>query len=310
MFNNLEILDSIRLNFSPTGLTIMNITLALIMFGIALDMKPKSFKKIFTNPKPAITGIISQFILMPALTFLLVLILNPTPAIAFGMILVAACPGGNLSNFFSSLSKSNVTLSVSLTAFADIGAIVLTPFNFWFWGFLYIKTSPLLRPIEINPLDMFYTVVVLLGIPLLLGMLFANKFPLATKKIIKPIRIFSIVAFMGFIAAAFSSNFEYFLKYIPPIFFIVLIHNVLAFSTGLGFSTVMKLSKINRRTIALETAIQNSGLGLILIFNPKIFPPDLLMGGMAFIAAWWGIWHIISGLLISLYWRKHSLVEA
>jgi len=309
MFNNLEVLDSIRLNFNQFGLTIMNITLALIMFGIALDMKPESFKRIIAKPKSAITGILSQFVLMPALTFLLVLILNPTPAIAFGMILVAACPGGNLSNFFSSLSRSNVTLSVSLTAFADLGAILLTPFNFWFWGFLYIKTSPLLRPIEINPLDMFYTVVVLLGLPLFLGMLFAKKFPNIAKKVSKPMRIFSIVAFLGFIAAAFSSNFEYFLKYIPPIFVIVLIHNSLAFGTGFGFSSLMKLSKIDRRTIAIETSIQNSGLGLILIFNPSIFPPDLKMGGMAFIAAWWGIWHIISGLLISLYWRKKPIPQ-
>ena len=309
MFNNLEVLDSIRLNFSELGLTIMNITLALIMFGIALDMKLESFKKIIKNPKPVLTGILSQFVLLPALTLLLILILNPSSAVAFGMILVAACPGGNLSNFFSSLSKSNVTLSVSLTAFSDVGAIFLTPLNFLFWGSLYIKSSPLLRPIEIDPLDMFYTVTVLLGIPLTLGMLFAKKFPASAKKISKPMRIFSIVAFFGFIAAAFSSNIEFFLKYIPPIFVIVLIHNALAFGTGFGFSTIMKLSKIDRRTISIETSIQNSGLGLVLIFNPNIFPPDLLMGGMAFIAAWWGIWHIISGLLISYYWRKRKLPE-
>ena len=156
---------------------------------------------------------------------------------------------------------------------------------------------------------MFYTVTVLLGIPLTLGMLFAKKFPASAKKISKPMRIFSIVAFFGFIAAAFSSNIEFFLKYIPPIFVIVLIHNALAFGTGFGFSTIMKLSKIDRRTISIETSIQNSGLGLVLIFNPNIFPPDLLMGGMAFIAAWWGIWHIISGLLISYYWRKRKLPE-
>ena len=58
------------------------------------------------------------------------------------------------------------------------------------------------------------------------------------------------------------------------------------------------------KTISIETGIQNSGLGLVLIFNPKIFPPELELGGMAIIAAWWGIWHIFSGLTMAGIWTK------
>jgi len=304
MFKSLDVLDNLVLNFSAGGLTFMNITLAFVMFGIALDLKLEDFKRILHNPKSAITGIISQFILLPGFTLLLVLVIKPTPAIAFGMILVAACPGGNISNFISSLSKVNTALSISLTAFATLLAIVLTPFNFAFWGKLYINSSPLLRPIEIDPVQMLKTVFILLGLPLVAGILFARKFPGATKKIIKPFRIFSIFVFLAFIAFAFSANLDYFIKYIPLIFVLVLIHNSLALGTGFGASTIMKLPRIDRRTISIETGIQNSGLALILIFNPKIFPPDLHMGGMAFIAAWWGIWHLISGLLIATVWRK------
>jgi len=309
MFDKLEILDSIRLNFSPTGLFIMNLAIAFIMFGIALDLNYKQFKEVIAQPKSLITGFISQFVLLPAVTFLLVKLINPSPAVALGMILVAACPGGLVSNFLSSLAKANVALSISLTALATMAAIILTPANFALWGSLYIKSSPLLRPLEIDPLQMFLTVFIVMGIPITLGILFNRFFPGMAKKIIKPIRIFSFLAFIGFIVMAFANNFDHFLNYIPPIFVIVLIHNGLGLFTGWSFAKIMKRPLKDIRSISLETGVQNSALGLILIFNPKIFPPDLDLGGMAFIAAWWGIWHIISGLVLAGFWSQKPVIQ-
>lgn len=304
--NSLEVLDKIHLNFSQGGLLFMNITLAFIMFGVALEIDLKNFKQIITKPKSLITGVISQFFLLPLLTFMLVLILEPTPAVALGMILVASCPGGNISNFISSMAKANIALSVSMTAVATLGAIFMTPINFAFWGGLYAKSHPLLRPIEIDPIQMFQTVFIILGVPLIIGILFAKKFPELTHKIKKPIKILSILIFAGYVFAALSNNFSYFLKYIHLIAFIVLIHNALALLTGFTFSTILKIPRRDRRSISIETGIQNSGLGLVLIFNPKLFPPELELGGMAFIAAWWGIWHIIAGMGIASLWSRKN----
>lgn len=306
---SLKVLDSITLNFSQGGLLFMNITLAFIMFGVALEIDLESFKKIINKPKSAIVGVISQFFLLPIVTFLFVTILQPSPAVALGMILVAACPGGNISNFISSLGKGNIALSVSLTAIATLAAIFMTPFNFAFWGKLYAKSHPLLRPIEIDPIQMFQTVFILLGIPLIFGMIFSRKFPETTKKILKPIKIFSILIFMGFVVVALASNFSYFLRYIHLIVIIVFIQNGLGLLSGYYFSKVLKLPEVDQRTISIETGIQNSGLALVLIFNPKIFPSDLQLGGMAFIAAWWGIWHIISGLGLAYYWHKRPPIN-
>lgn len=310
MFYDLTLLDSVRLNFSTTGLDIMNITLAFIMFGIALDLKFDQFRKVFQAPKSLLVGFSSQFLLLPALTFLLVLLIKPSPAVAFGMILVAACPGGNISNFMSHNAKANTALSITLTAIATIAALIMTPLNFKIWGNLYIHSSPLLVPLEIDTWQMFKTIFILLGIPLILGLLFARYFPKITSKIVKPFRIFSFVAFLGFVVAAFSSNFDHFLNYIPPIFLIVLLHNTLALLTGYSIATLFKRPRADVRAITIETGIQNSGLGLILIFNPKIFPPELELGGMAFIAAWWGIWHILSGLVISSIMARKKLPVA
>jgi BASS family bile acid:Na+ symporter len=302
----MDILDWIRLNFSKGGLLFMNITLAFIMFGVALGIKTSHFKNVVVKPKSAIIGIISQFVALPALTYLLVLIINPTPSVALGMILVAACPGGNISNFMSSLAKANVELSISLTAFATLSAIFLTPLNFALWGSLYSGTANLLVPIEIDAWEMMKTVFILLGIPIVVGVWFANQFPTITQKITKPIKIISFVAFIGFIVAAFASNFKFFLSYIHFIILIVLVHNFLALATGFSIASLFGLPKADRRTITIETGIQNSGLGLVLIFNPNLFNG---LGGMAFIAAWWGIWHIISGLVVSSFWSRKKMQE-
>lgn len=306
--DSLEMLDNIRLNFNPEGLFFLNITLAFVMFGVALELKTEKFKKVFTNPKSAIIGIVAQFLLLPLLTLGLVLLINPSPSIALGMILVAACPGGNISNFMTALAKGNTELSVSLTAVADFSAVIMTPLNFAFWGGIYAaiysKGAGLIIPIEIDPVEMSKTMFVLLGIPLTIGMLFSYKFPKTTSKIVKPIKIASIVIFAGYIIIALTLNWEYFLKYVHLIFLIVFIHNALALMTGFSIASLFKRNKNDVRTITIETGIQNSGLALVLIFNPNLFNG---IGGMASIAALWGVWHIISGLGIATIMSKKPI---
>ncbi len=314
MYESLLQLDPIRINFSGAGMHIINIILSFVMFGVALGIKPKEFKALLKAPKSAIVGLTSQVIALPFMTFLLVIALNHyiTPTVAMGMILVAACPGGNISNFMSSYSKANTELSISLTASTTLMATLSTPFNFALWGGLYMKyisshtVNGLLQPLQIDNLQMFQTVFILLGIPLILGILFAKYFPKITEKLKKPIQYLSIIFFVGMVVIAFTNNLQLFLKYIYYIFILVFIHNFLAFLTGYLMGTTFKVPDIDRRTITIETGIQNSGLGLVLLFNPKIFPHDMALGGMLFITAWWGIWHIISGLFLSIYWSNHE----
>lgn len=315
MLESLQALDAVDLRFSEDSLFLLNIILAFIMFGVALGIKMDHFRKLLYNPKSAFLGFFSQFFMLPALTFLVTILLRNyiTPTVALGMILVASCPGGNISNFISSLARANTALSVSLTAIATLSAIFMTPFNFAFWGGLFTKVyqssvSPeLLQPLEIDPIQMFKTVFILLGIPLVIGMWVNHKFPKVTAKIIKPMQILSIVLFMGIVVVMFSKNADYFLAHIAWIFLLVLIHNFVALSSGFGLASIFRRSQADRRTISIETGIQNSGLGLILLFNPKIFPPELEIGGMAIITAWWGIWHILAGLGIAFVWSKRKL---
>jgi len=316
MYEALQQLDPIRINFSASGMHIINIILGFIMFGVALGIKTKHFTELIKEPKPYLVGLFGHMFALPFMTFLLVMAMSNfiTPTIAMGMFLVAACPGGNISNFMTSYAKGNTELSIGLSASTTLLATLSTPFNFALYGGLYLryistKGGHLLQPLQIDNVQMFETVFILLGIPLILGVLFAKFLPKITEKLKKPIQYISIVFFVGLVVMAFANNWQLFLKYIYVIFFIVLVHNLLAFLTGYFLGSVFNVSNQNRRTITIEMGIQNSGLGLVLLFNPKIFPPEMAVGGMLFITAWWGIWHIISGLSLSTYWSKKPVLS-
>ncbi|MEZ4940319.1 MAG: bile acid:sodium symporter family protein [Saprospiraceae bacterium] len=315
MLEALMQIDQVRLNFSADNKLLLNLTIAFIMFGVALELKPEDFKRLFSHPKPVLVGIGSQFLAMPLLTFLLAVSLKNhiTPTVGLGMILVAACPGGNISNFISALARGNIALSVSLTAFSSLGGLLLTPLNFAFWGNLFMKiyasgnAGVLIRPITLDPVDVLSTIFLILGIPLILGILFNAKAPGMAVKILVPIKRISILVFTVMIVLIFTKNYSFFLQYIKYIFLIVLLHNALALAVGYFAARSFRLQPQDCKTISIETGIQNSGLALALLFNPGIFPADLPIGGMTFIAAWWGVWHIVAGLGIAGYWSGFSL---
>jgi BASS family bile acid:Na+ symporter len=284
-------IDEITLNFSPSSLMLLNAILAIVMFSIAIDLKPDDFKRLGRNPRPVVTGLLSQFLVLPVLTFGLVLLTRPQPSIALGLILVAACPGGNISNFITHRAGGNAALSVSMTAVATVGAIFVTPLNIAFWGGLYGPTRAILRETAVDPVQIAITVTLMLILPLCLGVLLNLKRPDLTARLRRPLQILSFLIFVAFILLALMANWSFFLGYAGAVAALVVAHNALALSGGYLSATVAGLSPFDRRAVTIETGIQNSGLGLVLIF--AFFGG---LGGMAVVAAFWGIWHAISGL--------------
>ncbi len=299
-----DFLDSIQVTLNAGGMNTINIVLAFVMFGVALGIKPGMFVEVFRKPKSVILGMCCQLIILPLFTFLLAILLggNINWSMALGMILVASCPGGNISNFMSSLSKANIELSVSLTAISTALCVLMTPFNFWLYGNLYLKYASISADVPqlVIPLwDVFKTIVILLGIPLCLGILTSHFLPKVAEKLKKPLQWLSIIFFIAMVVLSFWSNRDAFLKCIEYIFLIVLIHNLLALAIGFTTASAFRLPARDRRTLTIETGIQNSGLGLALLLGTSIFsglPPH---GGMLVITAWWGVWHIVSGLTVS-----------
>ena len=299
---DLAAIDQVRLNFNPQGLFIINAAIGLMMLGVALELKLDDFKRILVAPKAPVIGLIAQFVLLPAFTFVLTLIINPPASIALGMILVAACPGGNLSNIMTYLARGNCAISVSMTAVSTVAAIVMTPLNLALWGSLNPHTAAILRKVSLSPLDVFITVFVILGVPLCIGLLISRSFPALAAKVRKPFKIFSLVFFIGIVAAALGINWQNFLNYVGLVFIGVLIHNALALNLGYWSGRLCGLPEPDNRAVSIEVGIQNSGLGLVLVFN---FFDGL--GGMAILVAWWGIWHIIAGLVTAFIFSRRTL---
>ena len=312
MKEQLESLNSVSINFGEGGVMIVNVILAFVMFGVALGIKPRTIKDIVKKPKAIMAGALLQWFALPAVTFVVALALSPiiTPMVALGMILVASCPGGNISNFLSSLSKGNVVLSVSLTAVTTSMSPIITPLNFFLWGSLYSHFISIKNDIPVLVIPFFpmlEQILLLLGLPIVLGLLFAHYYPSATKKIMKPLQALSVVLFIGMVVVAFTQNFQIFIDNIFYVFFIVMLHNAVALATGYFGGRMAGLPRNDVKSMTIETGIQNSGLGLALLFNHAIFPPEIWhghYGGMLFVTAWWGIWHIISGLSVAYYFRR------
>lgn len=292
-------LDRLQINFDAQGLIVLNIILAFIMFGIALELKREDFISLWHNKKSALAALISHFILLPLITFLLVIILKPSASIALGMILVGACPGGNISNYFTYLAKGNTALAVSITSISHLLAVIFTPFNFSFYGNKYPPSASLLKSIHLNVGEVFQTVLLIVVLPLLLGMLlkfYKNNF---AEKIVPYMKKFSITAFVIFLIAAFAANAKIFVDTASIILPLVVAHNALALGSGYAFANLLRLPLPDIKTITFETGIQNSGLGLVLIFS---FFNGL--GGMALIAACWGVWHLISGYTVARFFSR------
>ncbi|MEQ8738455.1 MAG: bile acid:sodium symporter family protein [Hoeflea sp.] len=294
-------IDGVMLNFSPAGLMVLNAILSIVMFSIALDLRPSDFRALMRAPKPLFTGLVSQFLVLPALTFAMLLATNPRPSIALGHILVAACPGGNISNFITHRAGGNSALSVSMTGIATVAALVLTPFNVALWGNLYAPTRDLLRQTSLDPVSIAVTVFFMLILPLILGVLLNANRPAVAARIRKPMQWLSMAIFIAFIVAALAANWGFFLSFAGAVAGLVILHNALALGGGYLTATLARLSDYDRRAITIETGIQNSGLGLVLIF--AFFGG---LGGMAVAAAFWGIWHAISGLVLAHVWSRRE----
>lgn len=293
-------IDQVRINFSDDSLFVLNICLSFLIFGVALDIKLGDFKKVLQQPKTVGVGLFSEYILLPILTMILIFIFKPQTSLALGMVLIACCPGGTTSNFMVHFSKSNSALSVLLTSITTVGAIFITPLAFEFWS-SFVPGKENLPELSIDLLDMVAKVVQLIFIPVIIGIFLNEKFPSFTDKIKKTVGILSLIIFFAFVIGAIITNWEFVQKYLFTVFWIVVIHNSLAFVLGYYTAKSFGESEVNARTISIETGIQNSGLGLILVFN---FFDGL--GGMAMILAFWGIWHLITGFGLALWWRRSA----
>lgn len=291
--------------FDPGSLVALNAIVALMMFGVSLTLGVEDFRRVLRRPLAPVAGLVAQFVLLPAATCLGTWLLRVPAPYALGMILVAACPGGAFSNIMTWRARGNVALSVSMTAVSSVAATVLTPANFAFYGWLNPHTREYLRAIEIPADGILGLVALVLGAPLVLGMLAGARWPALAARSERPLRALSLVVLLAFVALAFAQNVGLFVSRFHTFFWLVVAQNAMALALGAGLSRALRLPEADRRAVALEVGIQNSGLGLVILFT--FFPSA---SEMLLITAFWGVWHLVSGLALSGWWARRAPAAA
>lgn len=298
MASTLQDIDQFQLDLGQGSEIGMAIALSVMMFSVALGLKPEHFIAIKKSPKAYLNGVMAQLLGLPALTLLLAHLLNPLPSVALGMILVACCPGGNVSNMLVLLARGDTALSVSLTATSSLAVAFITPLSILFWSSLYPPTANLLNEIDFDALGFLLQTSVILALPLLLGMLLLTYQSRLAHKIRQPLVILSTLVLLGIIITACARYWELFLVLGSLMIGLVALHNACAFLLGYLTGRLIGASDSQRRALTFEVGIQNSGLGIVILLTQMGG-----LGGTAAIAGLWGVWHILAGLIIVAVFR-------
>ncbi|WP_028643003.1 bile acid:sodium symporter family protein [Nocardioides sp. URHA0020] len=294
-------LDDITIDFDSGSLTFLKIVIALILFGVALDTKLEDFTAAIRRPVPIAIGVVAQFVLLPALTFLLTIALDVRGSVALGMILVACCPPGNVSNILTHRSGGDVALSVSMTAVSNVLSIFLLPINLAFWGGLSPHGDDLLQSVDMSIWETFGEIALVIGLPFAAGIAITRLWPRVGERAHQIVGPVSFVLLAVIIVLGFTTNFDIFQDYITVVLLAVFLQNALALALGYVIARATRLPVRQQKAMTFEVGVRNTGLGLLLVFT--YFDG---LGGMALVAAWWGLYDIITGLVVATVWRRRT----
>jgi BASS family bile acid:Na+ symporter len=292
-------LDSLRIVLDPVGQVGVALALMLVMFSVALGLRVDDFSFLRDKPLLFAGGVVAQVLVLPLATFLLILALEPPASIALGMIVVACCPGGAVSNLLTYLSKGGVAVSVALTTTSSLLAAILTPASILLWSQAYEPTASLLRSLDVSPIMFLAQTTFLLAVPLILGMVVASKAPDIANRIRRRTTILGVSVLVGVIIYGIVYFFPVLFPALPLLGGVVVLHNAVAFSTGALAGRVLSGQRATRRALTFEIGIQNSGLALVILLSQLKG-----LGGAAAIAAVWGVWHLVAGGLLALFFRQ------
>lgn len=264
--------------------------LGIVMLGMGMTIDPKDFKIVLQSPKPVIIGVILQFTIMPTLAFLIAKGFHLPPEIAIGVILVGCCPGGTSSNVMSYLAKANVALSVAITSVSTLISPFVTPALIYLFAHEWLNVSLT---------SMLWSVVQVVLIPIIIGFVFQKVSNQFAHKAATALPLVSVIAISLILAAVVAGSKAQILKTGLLIFVVVILHNVLGYTIGYLLAKVFKMDYPDKKAVAIEVGMQNSGLAVSLA--TVHFSPLAAVPGAVF-----SLVHNISGPILAKYWSSKS----
>lgn len=292
-------IDQLQLELADGFQLAVKVIVAVFLFGIALDTRLEDFREVVRRPGVIATGLVAQFVVMPALTVLLTLALDVRGSVAIGMILVVCCPAGNFSNILTYRARGDVALSISMTTASNVLAVLVTPVAVAFWCGLNPAADDLLRDVSIDTWDMVAEVALLIGLPFVAGLLVAWRWPAVSRNARRFVEPAALVLLLLIIVAGTAGQVGTYFEYIGVVALAIILQNAISLAVGYGTGRGLRLAPPGVRTMTFELGVRNTGLALVLALG---YFADL--GGVAFVAALWGLWDVTTGLVLATWWKR------
>jgi len=300
----MEAIDQALFNFSPKIGLAVAVMVGFLVFAVSLDLTWDQFRRVLKSPKAPGIGLLAQYLILPGVAFGIGLLMAGTPSIALGLLLVACCPAGALSNYLTGVARGSVATSVSMTAISTLLSVVVTPLLFAFWASMNPETKAVLEQIKIDPKRVVMVLLIMLIVPVAAGMIIRAKRPELADNIRLWARRIAGIVFTVVVAILLLGNIKVlggFAKIaLPP----VLITFAIAAMLGWGLARVSGLMAADRRAVTLEVAFQNVALaiGLAVAFFPE-------QAGVAITSILWGVVHLTIGFAIAAMWMRMPIAD-
>lgn len=267
----------------------MPLALGIIMLGLGLSLRLDDFKRVVIYPKAIIIGLGCQMLILPVVCFFIAVGFGLPPALAVGLMLLSASPGGATANLYSHLSKGDVALNITLTAINSILTLFTLPLIVNF-SIDYFMESGQVVPMQFKKVLEVFAIV--LG-PVSLGMIIKSKFPAVTQKMEKPVKIISALFLVLIIVAAVLKDKENVVLFFKQIGITALLFNLVSILCGYFIPRFFNLAKKQAIAIGMEIGIHNGTLAIYIALNvignsTMSIPPAIYSLIMFFTAAAFG----------------------
>ena len=241
--------------------------LTVLMFDLGLTLQGKDFLLVLKRGKSVIAGMLGQLVLLPLIAWGVATILNLSPLMTIGLVLIACCPGGSSSNVFSKLAKGDVALSVSLTAVSSIITLFTIPL------IMQVTTAHTGEAIGIHlPVkNLLMQNIVTMLLPIILGILIRQRWQNAADKIDRVLSKLAFPALMFLAAVFFIQHRATIAENFSTLGIATTMLLLCAIALALVLCLIFRLKTQERRTIVIEVGMQNAAQAIAIASSPYVF---------------------------------------
>jgi BASS family bile acid:Na+ symporter len=294
-------LDSLPVEVNDAAALAVKVLAAAFLFGIALDVRVEDFRSLRRRPQLFAIGLLAQFVLVPGLALLLIVRTGPQTSVAVGLLLLACCPAGSMSNILTHRARGDLAFSLSMTSASNALAVVVTPLAFGFWASWQADLDDAVDAVHVTSPGLLLQAGLVIVAPFVAGVLVGWRHPGLARRLSRYVEPAVLILLLVLIAGAVAASWSILAAALPSVGPSVVTLNAVAIAVGYLVARVTRLGEEAARAMTFEVAIRNTGLGLVIALS--VFPS---LGGVAVTLAVYGLWDLVTGFLLASWWRRRA----